>query len=166
MGVYDSQHNLSAGGHVTQAWPDCLCLSGLGHHRTCCIALSARRMVSCCCSLSVKAVCAARSSCSFFFAATFLFLLCCCVLADVGPKGCLATLPGLLGAALLFASCSGYWSQPRGPSHVRVMKYGLRLLCMLRMHSSNKPSSMLGQQDSQEPVLQAVCCMLCARCGA
>ena len=76
--------------------------------RTLCTEASACSFAICDCSCSTRAVCSARSSCSFFFAAAFLFLVCWCALADIGPKGCLPALPGLLEAALLFASCSSY----------------------------------------------------------
>ncbi len=75
---------------------------------TLCTAASACSFVICNCSCSTRAVCSARSSCSFFLAAAFLFLVCWCELADIGPRGCLPALPGLLGAALLLASCSSH----------------------------------------------------------
>ena len=69
---------------------------------------SACSFAICDCSCSTKAVCCARSSCSFFFAAALLFLVCWCELADIGPRGCLPALLGLLEAALLLASCSSH----------------------------------------------------------
>ncbi len=75
---------------------------------TLCTAASVCSFAICNCSCSTRAVCSARSSCSFFLAAAFLFLVCWCELADVCPRGCLPALPGLLGAALLLASCSSH----------------------------------------------------------